>query len=365
MNPFLTTADTGLCILAAKHFRRQAKRLSEQLDGVRVAEDIECVHRARVASRRLRAGLRMFRESMGPGVYARWRKCIRRITAGLGGARDADVQIEFLCRVLCELNEPALFPGLARLLAKLEEERERLQPKVVKAVAKIEQSGVLKEMQGALDCVRGENRSATNVLSSPAVLSEAERRIHAQLDELLAHESGLDDPCASGEHHAMRIAVKRLRYTLEIVNPPFHGALDGMLKTTKKVQTLLGDLHDCDVWMERLAAFSERQRLRAIDRFGHEGPAARLAVGICRLRESRSRDRETLFAGLVDFWDQLKQMGTWEELRRLASSPGTPTVDTVRLEDTTEIADEDAPSIPKNDPALEAQLAACTQSGED
>ncbi len=366
MNPFLTTTDTGLSVLAAKHFRRQAKRLSKQLEGIRGAEDIECIHRARVASRRLRAGLRMFQESMDPGVYARWRKCIRRITTGLGGARDADVQIEFLCRVLCELNEAALFPGLARLLARLEKERERLQPKVVKAVDKVEQSGVLKEMQGALGSVRVENRSAKDILNSLAVLGEAERRIHAQLDELLAHESGLDDPCASGEHHAMRIAVKRLRYTLEIVHTPYHGILEGMLKTTKKVQTLLGDLHDCDVWIQRLTAFSEWLRLRAIDRFGHEGSMARLTVGIHYLRDARSHDRENLFAELVDFWGRLTQAGTWEELRRLASSPDAPRNASTRLEDSADIAsDEHSQSTAKNDLAREAQLAVCTQNGED
>ena len=52
--------DSGYRLLAAKYIRRQAKQLAEQFDGVRAAEDIEFVHRARVATRRLRAALRMF-----------------------------------------------------------------------------------------------------------------------------------------------------------------------------------------------------------------------------------------------------------------------------------------------------------------
>ena len=52
--------DPGYQLLAAKYLRRQAKQLAEQFDGVRAAEDIEYVHRARVATRRLRAALRMF-----------------------------------------------------------------------------------------------------------------------------------------------------------------------------------------------------------------------------------------------------------------------------------------------------------------
>ncbi len=44
--------DPSYRFLAAHYIRRQAKLLAEQLDGVRTGEDIEFVHRARVASRR-------------------------------------------------------------------------------------------------------------------------------------------------------------------------------------------------------------------------------------------------------------------------------------------------------------------------
>ena len=48
MNPFQTTAGEGLCSLAARHFRRQAQRLAAQFEGIRAADDIEMIHRARV-----------------------------------------------------------------------------------------------------------------------------------------------------------------------------------------------------------------------------------------------------------------------------------------------------------------------------
>ncbi|MDY0170935.1 MAG: CHAD domain-containing protein [Thermoguttaceae bacterium] len=322
MNPFQTTADEGLCVLAAKHFRQQAQRLSAQFEGIRAAEDIECIHRARVASRRLRAGLRMFQDHLQPEVYRRWRKHIRRVTSGLGDARDKDVQIEFLCRAFCELHEASLFPGVARLLADLEKQRERVQPKVVEAVDRIERSRVLDEMQAALKEVRGTGKSDKAVSRSAAVYREAEQRINAQLEELLGHEGGLADPSASAEHHAMRIAAKRLRYTIEIVKPVYDKSLDAMLKAVKRIQTLLGDIHDCDVWAERLDVFAERQRQRIIDRFGHEGPYARLAVGIRHLQDARAHDRKALFCELAGYWAELTRQGAWDELRRLARAPG-------------------------------------------
>ena len=57
-----TAVDESYRLLAARHLRLQVSALSEQVEGARKGEDIECVHQARVASRRLRAVLRMFRD---------------------------------------------------------------------------------------------------------------------------------------------------------------------------------------------------------------------------------------------------------------------------------------------------------------
>jgi len=86
-------SDLSYRLLAARFIRRQVKQLGEQFDGIRQGEDVEYLHRARVASRRLRAALRMFHDCWGPKKMKGWRKAIRRVTRGLGDARDKDVQI--------------------------------------------------------------------------------------------------------------------------------------------------------------------------------------------------------------------------------------------------------------------------------
>lgn len=107
------SVDDSYRLLAAKYVRKQAKQLAEQLQGVREAEDVEFVHRARVASRRLRAAMRMFRDCFDAKQLKRWRRHIRRVTTGMGDARDKDVQIGFLHGVLNGLNERACYPGIA------------------------------------------------------------------------------------------------------------------------------------------------------------------------------------------------------------------------------------------------------------
>ena len=145
----LNMADPRYQVLAAGYVRRQAKQLAEQLEGVRQAADVEFVHRARVATRRLRAALQMFDDCFQRKQIKRWRKAIRRTTSKLGDARDRDVQIDLLCGALSVLNAKECFPGIARILVQLERDRERLQRKVVKAVDRLEAGDVLREMRRA------------------------------------------------------------------------------------------------------------------------------------------------------------------------------------------------------------------------
>jgi len=67
--------------------------LMAERDEVRQTEDRECVHRMRVASRRLRTVLPLLATSLSRQTCARWRKQSRRITRALGAARDTDIQM--------------------------------------------------------------------------------------------------------------------------------------------------------------------------------------------------------------------------------------------------------------------------------
>ena len=113
----------------------------------------------------------------------------------------------------------------------------------------------------------------------------------------------------------MRIAAKRLRYTLEIARPVYPGRLDEAIEATKRVQSLLGDVHDCDVWAGHLDAFALEKRRRLIKLFGHAGRFARLLPGIDYLRQDRRDHRQAVFGQLVAYWAQLGQRRLWDSLR--------------------------------------------------
>jgi CHAD domain-containing protein len=294
------SVDEGYRVLAAKYFRKQAKRLAEQAEGARKGDDPECIHQARVASRRLRAGMRMFGECFDTEQLKTWRKQIRRVTRRLGDARDKDVQIEFLCGVLDALKQKACYPGIAQLLAKLERQRQRLQPQVVEAAERLKASGVIEQMQAVTKRVLSEATAEGASLCSPCVLTQTRQHILENLEQLLAYQDSLTDPEDLQRHHALRIAAKRLRYTLEISAPVYRGRLDGTVDAIKKVQTLLGGVHDCDVWAEHLQAFAAKERQRTLKYYGRVEPFARLDVGIEYLQQQRRQRRAEVFQELVD-----------------------------------------------------------------
>ncbi len=336
--------------MAAKYIRRQAKQLVEQFDGLRAAEDIEFVHRARVATRRLRAALRMFDECFPSKQLRRWRKAIRRTTAKLGDARDRDVQIEFLCGVLSALNAKECFPGISRILVQIERDRERLQRKVVKAVDRLEAKGVLRQVRRLSKRLLPEAASSAEEVQTPDACTQTRLHILEQLDDLLSHQDSLANPDDCERHHAMRIAAKRLRYTLEIARPVYPGRLDEAIEATKRVQSLLGDVHDCDVWAGHLDAFALEQRHRLIKLFGHAGRFARLQPGIDYLRQDRRDHRQAVFGQLAAYWAELGERQFWQRLRGVVLAAGQ-TADPAASEP---VVAEPAAAPPTSAPAGEA-----------
>jgi CHAD domain-containing protein len=120
----------------------------------------------------------------------------------------------------------------------------------------------------------------------------------------------------------MRIAVKRLRYTMELFKPLYEGALDRVIEAIKQVQTLLGDVHDCDVWITQLDKMLQKQSKRFVRYYRHAGPLVQLQAGLDFLKRDRRRRRDELFSTLVQFWHEQTEAGLWDELAEVIGAQG-------------------------------------------
>ncbi len=84
-----------------------------------------------------------------------------------------------------------------------------------------------------------------------------------RLEELYNWASFVDDPYHVRELHNLRIAAKRLRYTLEIFGEVLPGASKDAVKELTQIQDELGTLHDSDVMIALLRLCLGSQDSRA------------------------------------------------------------------------------------------------------
>jgi CHAD domain-containing protein len=312
----MTVTDTAYQMLACRYMEEQVKALKRRARGARLARDIEYVHQARVASRRLRTALRMFADCLPKQKCDKWRREIRRLTKRLGAARDTDVQIEFLKQFIADLpaNSKKLRPGLRRLMLRLKQRRQAIQPKVVKVLDRLDKKQVIAEIIEELKTILARCATMRSSIQSQFVFQQAGSHINNRLAELFSFEKSLNDPGDGKGHHQMRIAAKHLRYTLEICNLPFENRLDKHIEGVKHLQSLLGKLHDYDVWLDDIKFFTIEEKTRMMEYLGSVRAFKRLKRGIDYFVRQLRKDRKKLYEQSVQFWKQLAEQDFWNEL---------------------------------------------------
>jgi CHAD domain-containing protein len=143
-------------------------------------------------------------------------------------------------------------------------------------------------------------------LAPDMALADAARRIVAvRTAELYAFT-----PEALGEHavsamHDMRIAAKRLRYLLEMVGFCFGEVGAEAQQRARELQDVLGEVHDCDVMLERIASSREREPE------GFDALARRFVA-------KRTQD----FAAFRELWQEIEESGLRDRL--LATTFSSP-----------------------------------------
>ena len=315
--------DQSYKLLACKYLHSQLEKLQKELAGAYIGDDIECVHQSRVASRRMRAGLEFFNNCFPAKKTKKWLNQIKKVTKKLGLARDRDVQIEFIQEFLSNLDKRGkqYRRGIKRLLLRLQQSRQKLQPKLVKGIDSFNSSGVLADVHGEIEKVLFVSKDKAISLQSEFIFQKSSQRIKQQLDELLSHQNCLTNPLDKNGHHQMRISAKRLRYTLEICDIAFDGELKEMIKAVKKTQTFLGDIHDCDVWADYLEQFIVEEKQKMIEYFGHSRSFSSIQKGLDYLKSECARRRDMLFGEFVEYWKGISEEGLWDNMLSIIEVP--------------------------------------------
>ena len=296
--------------------RERMERMLSHLDGVREGKETEPVHQMRVWSRRTRASLDVFRACFPAKAFMAIEREVKRVTRALGAARDLDVMILAQEKRLADLPEHQR-AGLEAFLEMLRSERNKAQESLTAAANHLEQMGISAQFDALALRVRSPKKMP--------FLAMASYTIDLRLYEMQAFVPYLATPDHVTELHEMRIAAKRLRYTLEIFAAPFAEQTafaenyTFALTQVKAVQEALGNLHDADVLVPRLARFAAHQITTAytkdeasvgvhrVDLAGIEG-----LVALCR---AIAAERDAVYRQLVKDWRKVEQESIFETLR--------------------------------------------------
>lgn len=289
----------------------QVNQFEGEIDGALLGRDIEYVHRMRVASRRLRTALKLFEQHLPDNTAQIWRGEFKGITKALGQARDLDIQIQRVEQMLMGDLARHYKPGYKRLLLRLNQERQKAQGNINAAIDTLQTNDTIKEMHTLLE-VSGNDQGLPY---SADVYQTAFASIHTGLQDFLSYQENIFSANNSEPLHAMRIAGKHLRYTLEIFAPLYEGDLAPFIEIMKGIQDQLGGIHDCDVWVTWLPEFinQEKSRIQAYLCYTH--PLKRLLPGIHHLIEDRKIARQKEYDAFLANWQTFADDQIWKNLK--------------------------------------------------
>ncbi|MGA2097592.1 MAG: CHAD domain-containing protein [Candidatus Acidiferrum sp.] len=209
-------------------------RALEELASLRSASDPDTVHDLRVAIRRCRSLAAVMEEVDPDPAWPEMRKVARKLFRGLGALRDTQVTKGWIKSLAPEGDTLQ-----AQLLSSLDAEEKQETEAALRIAEKFSEKD-----WAHLERHLKQRARLVPVGSLAAECLALER--YEEAKEL--HNRALRTE-KSKPWHTLRIGLKRFRYTVESLLPD-HYALWG--DQLKRVQDLLGDIHDLDVLAELL-----------------------------------------------------------------------------------------------------------------
>lgn len=221
------------------------KHLAGQLSAALLAGEVEAVHQSRVATRRLTAALRLIDPLITGGRRKRLEKALKKMRRRLGNLRDLDVMMDHLAELRVDRKES---DAIDWLQGQMSTDRESAQREATQDIPLYKTLGQLEEWR----LIRVQLQESNDAL--PELIAQS---LNQQMDEF-ACAAGRLAPAGSQQSaerpdaHAVRIAGKALRYTLEMADASGHALSPDIFKLFKNMQDALGTWHDFVVLTEQI-----------------------------------------------------------------------------------------------------------------
>ena len=302
--------DDPMSEAGRKTFRFHYRRMLYNEPGTRLGQDIEALHDMRVATRRMRAAWRVFDPYFEPKAARRHQKGLKRTGRALGPVRDLDVfraKIQDHLSTQDQSQQHALDGFLAVLEAHRDSARERMN-----AYLDSDKYARFRDRFGQFVETEG-------LESQPIVFDDGEPPpyrvrhiapvvIHQRLAAVRAYDEWVSIPNPPPERlHSLRIACKRLRYTLEFFREVLGPDTKKLIKSIVAIQDHLGNFQDAVVARTLLSDYLERGV------WGHEialegRPSAAVDVpGVEAYLDAKQAEFEHLLESFPDVWRRVRE----------------------------------------------------------
>lgn len=222
--------------------------------------DIEGVHDMRVASRRVRSAARDFAPYFRRRHLRPWRTEVKVVADALGQVRDQDVALAALEK-LAQEAPPEVTQGIAGFINLHRQQLEKARAKLVPVISEEALADLRASASAALERaaqVRQSGGRGEAARQWPSFQHAGRDIILQRWHELEALSDSLYHPHATKALHDMRIAAKRVRYAVELFAQCCGESITAFAKEISEMQSSLGEMHDCDLWLEEFGEFLSR-----------------------------------------------------------------------------------------------------------
>jgi CHAD domain-containing protein len=318
-------------------------RLQEMCSGRERAlkwSDPEGVHDMRVASRRLRGALSDFAPYLGKRGLTNAGRQIKSVAHALGEVRDQDVAIMGLQKLAAAAPEQAK-ATLGEFIQARDLIRKQARTDLRNALARTVLTEIQDDFAAAINSSIGKSRTRKKSSKTGAeitLLEMARSIVNERLKDLEKLSKAFYHPLNVKPLHKMRIAAKRLRYALELFEQCLGPSTAMFARKVAGLQTSLGELNDCDSWLETFGKQLHQAR--------REASKERVAGSLWLLSHFVRLHSSHLRSALAR-WEEWERLEFSNQLRELLK-PEPQVADEVPAADKVIVAPEEEKTINEN-----------------